>query len=340
MADSFLGLSCADKRDALVVAAALSGRREHLLEKDIWVVWALRALFDSDFAGHLVFKGGTSLSKAYQAIARFSEDVDLTYDIRALVPDLVGDSKDAIPTTRSQQDRWTDAVRERLPLWIQQSVTPALRTRLANDGLEADLVVEADRLVIRYTPTATGTGYVLPAVLLEFGARSTGEPCEPRPVVCDAALHLPDLIFPTATPQVMMAERTFWEKATAIHVFCRGGRFRGPERFSRHWYDVVSLDQAGYAMSALADRDLARAVARHKSMFFREQDANREVINYEEAVSGVLKLVPKGPAIDVLATDYRAMVDDGLMFREAPAFDSLIESCRSIQDRANAATKD
>jgi hypothetical protein len=159
-------------------------------------------------------------------------------------------------------------------------------------------------------------------------------------VVCDAALHLPDLIFPTATPQVMMAERTFWEKATAIHVFCRGGRFRGPERFSRHWYDVVSLDQAGYAMSALADRDLARAVARHKSMFFREQDANREVINYEEAVSGVLKLVPKGPAIDVLATDYRAMVDDGLMFREAPAFDSLIESCRSIQDRANAATKD
>jgi len=303
-------------------------------------VWALRALFDSEFASHLVFKGGTSLSKAYRAIGRFSEDVDLTYDIRALVPDVVGSSVDAIPTTRSQQDRWTDAVRERLPAWIQDSVVPALHARLAKDALDAQLVVKADELVIHYRPSATGTGYVPPAVRLEFGARSTGEPCEPRSVVSDASLHVPDLIFPSATPLVMRAERTFWEKATAIHVFCRGGRFRGPERFSRHWYDVVSLDRAGFVTSAVADRALARAVARHKSMFFRERDADGAVIDYGEAVTGGLRVVPEGAAIGHLAADYDAMIDDGLMFEEPPSFAALIESCRSIQSRANAATKE
>ena len=87
MADGFLALSPADRRDALEVAAARSGRAVHLLEKDVWVVWTLSVLFESDFADDLVFKGGTSLSKAYQAIGRFSEDVDLTYDIRVIAPD-------------------------------------------------------------------------------------------------------------------------------------------------------------------------------------------------------------------------------------------------------------
>ncbi len=87
MPDAFFALSPADRRDALEVAAGRSGRAVHLLEKDVWVVWTLNALFESDFADHLVFKGGTSLSKAYQAIGRFSEDVDLTYDIRAIAPE-------------------------------------------------------------------------------------------------------------------------------------------------------------------------------------------------------------------------------------------------------------
>jgi hypothetical protein len=214
-----------------------------------------------------------------------------------------------------------------------------LHARLAKDGLDAQLVVDADELAIHYRPSATGTGYVSPAVRLEFGARSTGEPCEPRPVLCDASPHLPDLIFPTATPLVMRAERTFWEKATAIHVFCRGGGFRGPERFSRHWYDVASLDRAGYVTPAVADRRLARAVARHKSMFFRERDADRAVIDYDEAVMGGLRLVPEGAAANALAVDYAAMIDDGLMFEEPPSFAALTASCQSIQTRTNAAAK-
>ena len=89
MADVFLQLSAEDRRDALGVAADRSGRPTHLLEKDVRVMWALATLYAAPLGEHLVFKGGTSLSKAYQVIRRFSEDVDLTYDIRAIAPDMV-----------------------------------------------------------------------------------------------------------------------------------------------------------------------------------------------------------------------------------------------------------
>jgi len=95
MPERFFSLSADDRKEALEVAASQSGRPAYLLEKDAWVVWTLGALFSSPFAKDLIFKGGTSLSKVYHAIDRFSEDIDVTYDIRAVAHDLV---KDAGPT--------------------------------------------------------------------------------------------------------------------------------------------------------------------------------------------------------------------------------------------------
>jgi hypothetical protein len=247
MADAFFALSPADRRDALEVAAARSGRAVYPLEKDVWVVWTLNALFESDFADDLVFKGGTSLSKAYQAIGRFSEDedVDLTYDICAIAPDLAPDSDHAIPSTRSQEQRWTKTIRERLDVWVSETVAPLLTRRLAESGLSGRAKAEADTVLLTSEALTSGSGYVHPVVLLEFGARSTGEPSEKRSIRCDAATHLPDALFPEAIPNVMRPERTFWEKATAIHVFCRGGRFRSAERFSRHLQATSSRCTAG-----------------------------------------------------------------------------------------------
>lgn len=336
MPEAFFSLSRDDQREALLVAASRSGRAVHLLEKDIWVVWILDALFRSGFAGDLVFKGGTSLSKAYSAIARFSEDIDLTYDIRAIAPDLVGVPPNVIPRSRSQQQRWTDIIRERLPEWLGTTVVPMLDQKIRVEHLDATLQADGDRVFVRYNPLTEGTRYVSPAVLLDFGARSTGEPHETRDISCDAAAHLPEIVFPVAAPRVMRAERTFWEKATAIHVFCRGGRFRGPERFSRHWYDVTALDRNGYAALASNDRTLAHAVAEHKSMFFRETDGTGQVIDYIRAISGELRLVPDGDAAAALEADYRKMIEDGLLFDEAPTFQALLDACRILQDRMNA----
>lgn len=337
MAEDFLELSAEDRREVLEVAASASGRPPHLLEKDVWVVWALAALFESDLGKHLVFKGGTSLSKAYRVIRRFSEDVDLTYDIRALAPDLVGNAEEPLPGTRSEERRWTSDIRKRLPTWVSKTALPIIAARLVATGAPAKARAEVDKIFIVYDQLATGSGYVRPEVLLEFGARSTGEPSAVYDIGCDAAGQVDDIAFPTARPRVMRAERTFWEKATAAHVFCAQGHARG-ERFARHWHDLARLDDAGLAAAAIADRDLAQAVARHKAMFFAEKDSERRPVNYHVAVSGGLQLVPEGAAFDVLAEDYGHMVDDGLLLDDAEPFDTLIAQCRDLEARANRGT--
>ncbi len=173
---------------------------------------------------------------------------------------------------------------------------------------------------------------------MQFGARSTGEPASPRDVACDAAGLIEGVEFPTARPRVMHAERTFWEKATAMHVFCLQERLRG-ERFARHWHDVVRLDDAGIATVAFADRNLANAVAHHKSMFFAEKAVDGAAIDYEAAVSGNLQLAPNGEARTALAMDYARMVEDGLLLEDAEPFEALIERCADIAERANHAEK-
>ena len=178
-------------------------------------------------------------------------------------------------------------------------------------------------------------GVVLPTVIAEFGARSTGEPRERRPVVCDAAAFAPGIAFPIASPWVMRAERTFWEKATSMHVFCLRRKGRG-DRLSRHWHDVVRLDDAGIAQSALADRELGFAVARHKAMFFVENAADGRRIDYAAAVSGGLRLVPSGPALDALTADYERMLEFGMLLGDEDPFDKILERCAEIERRANA----
>lgn len=336
MADAFLHLTVADRREVLSVAADQSGRPAHLLEKDIWVVWALATLYGSALGEHLVFKGGTSLSKAYGVIRRFSEDVDLTYDIRAIAPDLVDSNDEALPKTRSEEKRWSSEVRKRLPGWVAGVAQPVIADALAAQVLVATIRVEGEKLLIDYEATAAGSGYVAPSVMLEFGARSTGEPASLRDITCDASALVEGVVFPTARPRVMHAERTFWEKATAIHVFCLQERLRG-DRFARHWHDVVRLDKARLAEAAFADRELANAVARHKGIFFAEKAADHSSIDYAAAVNGGLQLVPGGDASKTLQEDYDRMVEDGLLLDDAEPFEALMARCADIAARANQA---
>jgi hypothetical protein len=131
MAD-FFQLPTAERLEALNAAADTSGLLPHLLEKDIWVVWSLQHLFAGPYAEHLVFKGGTSLSKAYSVIRRFSEDVDLTYDIRAIAGDLVGDADAPLPASKSQEKKWSKEIRARLSDWVGSEIVPRLEHDLGS----------------------------------------------------------------------------------------------------------------------------------------------------------------------------------------------------------------
>ena len=121
-----------------------------------------------------------------------------------------------------------------------------------------------------------------------------------------------------------------------MHVYCLQGRVRG-KRWSRHWHDLVRLDDAGVAARALSDRELALSVARHKAMFFRENDSNRQRIDYHAAVSGNLRLVPAGKAQEALADDYASMLSIGMLLNEEEPFDTLMQRCALMEERAKAA---
>ena len=337
MAESWFDLSREDQAEALEVAAARTGRPAHLLEKDIWVVWVLSAIYGSALARTLTFKGGTSLSKVYKVIDRFSEDVDLTYDIRALVPDLLREGN-PIPASASQEKKISSAVRSRLPSWIETEVKPVIHAALSATGLQASLKIdgkENEKLLVSYPAIKTGTGYAAASIQLEFGARATGEPHQVHPVTCDIASAIEGVRFPTAHPVVMAAERTFWEKATAVHVYCLQGRLRG-ERYSRHWYDLVAIARSVHFEPAVSDRGLAHKVAEHKSMYFAEKDARGGKIDYFQAVFGAIRLVPTGDSLAALERDYASMLEDGLLALDQPNFRAVMESCQSIQARINA----
>ena len=175
--DSFGELSPPKKRDALSLAAAESDYPENLIEKDVWVVETLRTLDEAPFGRHLTFKGGTSLSKVWRAIRRFSEDIDITYDIRDFASDLMGnqDDGDLLPS-RSQVKRWNRAIRHRLSEWVQDVAKPTVETGLERDGFVAATRSEGEKLYISYEPTFDGYGFIRPEVTVDFGARSTGEP--------------------------------------------------------------------------------------------------------------------------------------------------------------------
>ncbi len=260
----------------------------------------------------------------------------LTYDIREIVPDFLRDGN-PIPGSPSQEKKITSAVRGRLPGWIEATVKPVIEAALAAAGLQATLTIagkENEKLIVGYPAVKTGTGYSAAAIHLEFGARATGEPHQIHSVACDIAPAIEGVAFPTAQALVMAAERTFWEKATAAHVYCLQGRLRG-ERYSQHWYDLAAMAKTEHFEKAAGDRDLALKVAEHKSMFFVEKDAAGTRIDYFKAVTGAIQLIPTGKSMTALEHDYGAMLEDGLLALDQPVFSDIVESCRAMQVRLN-----
>ncbi len=341
MPEPYFQLALGDRREALEVAAQELGRPAAIIEKDIYVVWALSALERATYADHLVFKGGTSLSKAHALIDRFSEDVDLTYDLRAFAPDLIATGTvEGWPRSRSQADRWSTALLGRLGTWISTTCAEHVRSTAKHDGvaMRVDAFVDPKRhrhdLFLLYESAAVErVEYVSPAVRLEFGARGTGEPNQRCTIRTDASTTraLSAVTFPQASFATLAAERTLWEKATAAHAFCLQASFRGAHGFARHWYDLARMHDSSMATAAIRNRRLAHEVARWKSLFFRERG-----VDYVLAVTGDLRIVPDGGALDALRDDYERMRGAGLTPSTAPTFEAVLAECAALEVAANA----
>ena len=283
MAELFLALDARERADILRTVAARSGRSAVILEKDVWICWVLEALFSMPDPHPMAFKGGTSLSKVYRVIDRFSEDVDVTLDYRAFD---AGFDPFADGASRTGTRRFSERLRDRTARYIRDAVGPALAA-----GGRHDIGVGDDGETVRFSyPSAVEApdGYVRSEVLLEFGGRNVIDPNERHTIVPDIAALTPDLTYPAAVVTVLSPARTFWEKATLVHVECHRRRLADrSDRLSRHWFDLTHLAAHEIGRAALSDRALLADVVRHKKVFFHAGYAH-----YDHCLDGRLRLVP------------------------------------------------
>jgi len=207
----------------------------------------------------------------------------------------------------------------------------AAARRLASDG-RYDIHVGDDGETVRFAyPSAVNApdSYVASEVLLEFGGRNVIDPNERHAIAPDIASLTEGLDYPEATVTVLSPARTFWEKATLIHVECHRGRLvAGPNRLSRHWFDLACFARHDAGRAALADRALLEDVVRHKTVFF-----NAGYAHYDHCLDSRLRLVPDDDGLAGLRSDYDAMRRAGIV--GAPGFDTLMEELRALEVEIN-----
>jgi Nucleotidyl transferase AbiEii toxin, Type IV TA system len=346
---TYFQLSAEEQRDALEVAAQASGRPAAMLEKDLWVVWTLEALFalegqPHDLAGFrggvvptMAFKGGTSLSKVYGAIHRFSEDVDIAFDQHAFETgyDVFDASKPSNRILERHQQRELEFANQLLREFIKPKLLERATGSLPSVDISIDEALESDgslSLIIRY-PTLTSDDSIREGVKLEAGGRNPTEPLMRAVIQPDLKAWVPVLEYATPTINVLKAERTFWEKATLIHAEChRPNRdSKSLERRSRHWSDLVELYQSEIGPRALEDLGLLETVVAHKTRFYRSGWAR-----YEQCLSQGFQLVPTDvKMLEWLERDYTQMKRFFYPEAQVRPFAEILEALRALQDELN-----
>ena len=333
MAETFLCLDRRERADILRTVATRCGRSAVILEKDIWVCWTLQALFSMPDPHPMAFKGGTSLSKVYGVIDRFSEDVDVTLDYRAFDDEFDPFAEGA---SRTRIGRFSERLRARVASHVRDVIAPALdgaARRLAANGRNHVHVGDDGETVRFGYPSAVEDPdtYVSSEVLLEFGGRNVIDPNERHEIVPDIAALVPELDWPAATVTVLSPARTFWEKATLIHVACHRRQLRNrSKQLSRHWFDLMCLAAHDIGRAAIADRNLLADVVRHKKVFFHAGNAN-----YDHCLDGRLRLVPDADQLPALRSDYAEMRRARFLRDDAPEFDRLMAAIADIEIETN-----
>ncbi len=306
--------------------ATLKGTTPAVVEKDFWVTWVLNRLFrEPDVARLLMFKGGTSLSKVYNLIERFSEDIDLVLDWRVL-----GGDDPLAERSKTKQAQLNTAINEQAKRFIGGELLRLVESAL--DGVCDCRVDGGDPFVIDINyPAAFPDDYLRSEVRLEIGPLASWLPYEDRSISCYAAEAFPNVFEQReCAVKVIKAERTFWEKATILHHEAHRPEGNAqPPRYSRHYYDLAKMAQPPVKEKALADPGLLASVVAFKQRFYP-----RGWARYELAKPGGLVLVPEGHVLASVRSDYRAM--GNMIFGEVPDFEKILAVLQALQEEINA----
>lgn len=306
-----------------------------MVEKDFWVCWALKSLFSLS-ADHpaMTFKGGTSLSKAYGLIDRFSEDIDIVTDPKFFIEHETADPEETgiSGTSRSKRMLRLD---EATTAYIAERLLPALRDQFSSrlrsvNGWSIDRDASDPFSLLFVYPKSDSSrthSYVRDVVKIELGWRAKAAPSELRSVPPYVA-EIPMLLdSPEIECNVLVPDRTFWEKVTALHA--ESHRKTTSRFFSRHYSDVAAMLGTAIGQRASADFSMLEDVRVFKTSYYYAAWAQ-----YDLAVPGSLAIVPGSNKLRDLATDYRSM--EQMFLSEPPPFDEVIQALRELEDSVNA----
>ncbi|MEX2382009.1 MAG: nucleotidyl transferase AbiEii/AbiGii toxin family protein [Opitutales bacterium] len=329
--DTLLDLNRRERLELIDAVSRERGVAPVIIEKDYWVCRTLDALFSlPGLAEHLVFKGGTSLSKVYRLIDRFSEDIDVSFHREFLG---FGNEQDPESATGKKRNRRLDQLRSACEERVHDTLLPSLTKRLFQLlAGESDWSLAVDpqdnqTILFRFPQSgASELAYIAPTVRIELGARSDHWPSETHEI----RSYIGETIgrpFGRAEVRVLAAERTFWEKATILHAEChREADKPMPARYARHYYDLARMAAAPVADRALAGVALRQRVVQHKSVYFRSAWAN-----YDLAVPPTFRLVPPPERLRELEADHEAMKQ--MFFTRPPEIPEILATLSALEKR-------
>jgi hypothetical protein len=336
--DKFLTYTAEQRERAIRETAARMQLHPTPVEKDFWVCWLLRELFRIPAVmDQLIFKGGTSLSKGYGVIQRFSEDIDLSVHASVFGVEIEPDFSEL---SKSQRDNRIKSLYRAARNFIEGQLIPELRQHLeatlANSEWSLELrEVKKDFHILRFRypkviADADQLRYARPYIQIEISARAEHEPAEVRsirPYIAEQFEQLFDQ--PDTSIKILAARRTFWEKATILHAeSSRPASEPMPPRLARHAYDLHQLMACNIGKEALEEIELLERVAKHKAFFYTQAG-----VDYKQAYSGGLKVVPEGRRQAELEKDYKDMRD--FFMSDPPNFDTVLNSLKAIEMQAN-----
>lgn len=324
--------SARERAELFRETGARMGLSAALVEKDFWVCWTLGHLFDiAAVRDMLMFKGGTSLSKVFGLINRFSEDIDLAISYAPL--GFVDDRDPIMDMSRSRRTRLLDTMMTTCREYIAGPFLEALHGRWTEAIRSADswalVVSEDDPNTIEFMYPSAGVGtveYVRPRILLELGTHAALVPSGAYTITPFAAEEFPGVFAQSSCAvKAIKAERTFWEKATILHVeHHRAPDSPLPGNYARHYYDMFMLARSAVRDSAVRDVELLRKVVEHKTKFYYSAWAR-----YDLAIPSTLALVPPEARRRDLQRDYDAM--SVMIFGEPPSLNDVLDELAQLE---------
>lgn len=312
---------------------AETGRKINLpafaVEKDWWVVQTLAILFELEIGKHLVFKGGTSLSKGWGIIERFSEDIDLAVDRTFFgFEGVLG---------KNQRDK----LRKAANTYITEILFHDLKSKFASKGLlevniSLDDITSSDQdpviINVYYPNVIPSPEYLQPRVQIEIGCRSLFEPFEDRSIISfideiynSAEFSQEAVLIPTVLP-----ERTFLEKMFLLHEeYQRPKEKSRVKRLSRHLYDIYRISKTEYSQKGLGDKELYEIIVKHRNSFTRLGG-----VNYNSHNPQTINFIPPAESLAEWEKDYNTMQEQ-MIYGESPNFEDLIKSLEELRKAIN-----